>query len=235
MKETKVKERIMSKLDDIINQMVEAVDEKLKEEHPWRAHVKKHAAAHPKGSIGKMDDAETKEFFKKAKSSFGKGHSDEEIKAMHNGPKKESLSEKEIEDSVIVIYEQIQRYNLMSDHQYHAEINELRDDLMRLGHNEAMAKRVMNNRCITEQVTDPSKIKVEHPGVLEVPKGKDVDKLPISHFVNLAKKKGRGDVVRALMNLYRWNKGKGGDRGKLANWAKKTQEVVSKSMEKAGK
>lgn len=76
------------------------------------------------------------------------------------------------------------------------------------------------------------KAKVKHPGILEVPEGKDVEDLPVSHFVALAKKKGRGAIVRALMNLHRWNKKRD---PKLSAWAKKTQEAVSAAMEKGEK
>lgn len=69
--------------------------------------------------------------------------------------------------------------------------------------------------------------KVTHPGVLEVPAGKSVTSLPAEYFIKLAKKKGRGLIVRALMNLYRWNKK---DNPKLSKWAKKTQEAVSASF-----
>jgi len=75
------------KIEELVEQMVT-------EESKWRDHVKKHIKHHPKGDLGKMDDDETKEFFKKVKSSHGKGHSDEEIKAMHNGGDKEEKEDK---------------------------------------------------------------------------------------------------------------------------------------------
>ena len=75
-----------------------------------------------------------------------------------------------------------------------------------------------------------AKEKVKNPGILEVPEGKSVSEMPASYFIGLAKKKGRGAVVKALMNLYRWNKNK---NPKLSAWAKKTQEAVSASFEGA--
>ena len=51
-------------------------------------------------------------------------------------------------------------------------------------------------------------IKVEHPGILEVPEGKHFSDLPISHYKDLMKKKGNAPVMRALLNLERWNKEK---------------------------
>ncbi len=214
------------KVEKLVNEMVE-------QEHDWRAHIKKHVAAHPKKSLGKMGDEETKEFFKKAKASYKKGHSDEEIKAMHNNGAKEKTEESINEGIALMIYEQIMRLKNRHDVMYNQEIKELRNDLLHHGYTEEMIRVVMSNKRLLGEVEDPSKIKVTHPGVLEVPEGKEVEKLPASHFINLAKKKGRGPVVKALMNLYRWNKGKGGEKGKLANWAKKTQETLSKAMEKA--
>jgi len=132
----------------------------------------------------------------------------------------------------LMIYEQILNLRNRSELKYKSEISHLREDLIRLGFTEALCKVKLKNMVFLGEIEDPSKIKVENPGVLEVPEGKDVEKLPFSHFKNLAKKKGREKVVRALMNLYRWNKGKGGDKGKIANWAKSTQEKLSASMEK---
>ena len=68
------------------------------------------------------------------------------------------------------------------------------------------------------------KIPVEHPGVLEVPEGKDVESLPYSHFAALAKKKGFGKISKALNNLHVWNKEK---NPSLASWANKMQDRLS--------
>lgn len=70
---------------------------------------------------------------------------------------------------------------------------------------------------------------ITHPGILEVPEDKNVMDLSVDYFVKLAEKKGRGEIVRALMNLYRWNKN---DNPKLSKWAKKTQEAVTAHFEK---
>jgi hypothetical protein len=80
-----------------------------------------------------------------------------------------------------------------------------------------------------KELFEQAKVKVENPGVLEVPKGKDVTSLPLSHFVGLAKKKGLKEIVNALLNLYRWNKN---DDPKISNWAKDMQEKLSKEFEK---
>ena len=79
---------------------------------------------------------------------------------------------------------------------------------------------------MTEQVNT---IQATNPGVLEVPEGKDVMELPLSHFEALAKKVGLSEVVKALLNLWRWNQEK---NPKLSAWAKDMQEKLSKSMEK---
>jgi len=52
------------------------------------------------------------------------------------------------------------------------------------------------------------KIHIKHEGVLEVPEGKEIEDLPISHFKNLVKKKGFSTISKALTNLIVWNKNK---------------------------
>jgi len=49
-------------------------------------------------------------------------------------------------------------------------------------------------------------IKVKNPGILEIPEDKRFDKMPLSHYKSLMKKKGRAQIMRALLNLERWNK-----------------------------
>ena len=73
------------------------------------------------------------------------------------------------------------------------------------------------------------KIPVEHPGVLEVPEGKNVEDLPYEHFAALAKKKGFGEISKALTNLHTWNKSK---NPKLASWADNMQARLSKEFKK---
>ena len=70
---------------------------------------------------------------------------------------------------------------------------------------------------------------VTHPGILEVPNGKDVQSLGLKHFKALAKKKGEGAVSKALMNLHRWNKSKNPE---LSSWAKNMQEKLASSTKK---
>ena len=72
------------------------------------------------------------------------------------------------------------------------------------------------------------KIKVKKPGVLDVPEGKNVDDLPYSHFLSVAKRKGFTSVIRALNNLHVWNRKK---NPTLANWADKMQDRISKAKE----
>lgn len=85
---------------------------------------------------------------------------------------------------------------------------------------------------ILTEAGDVKNIKVTNPGILEVPDGKNIMSLPVSHFVALAKKKGVGAIVKALLNLYRWNEN---DNPKLSKWAKSTQEAVSVAMKKEEK
>lgn len=72
-------------------------------------------------------------------------------------------------------------------------------------------------------------IEVEHPGILEVPKGKDVDDLGIDHFKDLVKKKGYEEISRALTNLHVWNKDR---EPSLANWADGMQNKLKDWVEK---
>jgi hypothetical protein len=62
---------------------------------------------------------------------------------------------------------------------------------------------------ITEE--DTTKIKVKHPGILSIPDDKNFWDMPIKHYKELIRKKGRAPVMRALLNLERWNKNKNPD------------------------
>ena len=72
------------------------------------------------------------------------------------------------------------------------------------------------------------KIPVKHPGLLEVPEGEDVEKLPLSHFKALVKRKGWEKISRGLINLKVWNKER---NPSLSSWADKTQEKLAKWVE----
>lgn len=72
-------------------------------------------------------------------------------------------------------------------------------------------------------------IEVKHEGILEVPDGKNVDDLPISHFEKLAKKKGLGKITKALNNLQVWNKN---DDHKLSKWAGDMIDKLNKKFDK---
>lgn len=77
------------------------------------------------------------------------------------------------------------------------------------------------------------KVKVKHPGVLEVPQGKKVWQLPFKHAVKLAKTKGRGPIVRALNNLLIWNKNKKTESAmKIKKWATGAKLAVNRYFEK---
>jgi len=56
------------------------------------------------------------------------------------------------------------------------------------------------------EATDTTKIKVKNPGVLNIPEGKNFWDMPLSHFINLAKTKGKKEISAAINNLVRWNK-----------------------------
>lgn len=72
------------------------------------------------------------------------------------------------------------------------------------------------------------KIPVKHPGILEVPEGKDVENLPLDHFKKLVDKKDWETISKALINLKVWNREK---NPKLSTWADKTQEKLAKWVE----
>jgi hypothetical protein len=74
-----------------------------------------------------------------------------------------------------------------------------------------------------------------NPGVLDIPEGKKVTDLSLSHFETLAQKKGIGAVSRALNNLARWNTKKDpklsqwaiGMLNRFVGWADKNQDKLS--------
>lgn len=72
-------------------------------------------------------------------------------------------------------------------------------------------------------------IEVKNKGILEVPEGKNVDDLPLSHFEKLAKEKGLSKITKALNNLQVWNKN---DDKKLSKWA---SDMIDKLNKKLGK
>ena len=73
-------------------------------------------------------------------------------------------------------------------------------------------------------------IEVKHEGILEVPEGKNVEDLPMSHFEKLVKKNGLGKVNKALNNLQVWNKNK---NKKLSKWAGDMIDKLNKKFEKS--
>ena len=70
---------------------------------------------------------------------------------------------------------------------------------------------------ITSAIMSSANIEPKNEGILEVPEGKNVDDLPVSHFKKLIDKKGREAIIRALTNLEVWNKN---DNKSLSSWAK---------------
>ena len=49
---------------------------------------------------------------------------------------------------------------------------------------------------------------IANPGLLEIPTGKSFIDMPIAHFQDLVKTKGRTPIIRGLVNLESWNKKK---------------------------
>jgi hypothetical protein len=90
-------------------------------------------------------------------------------------------------------------------------------------------ENLKENRILTEASKPKVKIEVEHEGVLEVPEGKNVEDMPLAHFVDLAKRKGFAKISRALINLKVWNREK---NKPLSSWADDMQEKVAKALGK---
>lgn len=82
-------------------------------------------------------------------------------------------------------------------------------------------------KLILDEGKKDVKIEVENPGLLEVPEGKKVYDLPVSHFKKLIDEKGRAKIIRAINNLEIWNKN---DDPKISKWA----ENMKKSLEGYG-
>lgn len=72
-------------------------------------------------------------------------------------------------------------------------------------------------------------IKPKNEGILEVPEGKKVYDLPVSHFKNLIDRKGREAIIRAITNLQVWNKN---DDPKISKWAKDMKKSLKGYGEK---
>lgn len=70
-------------------------------------------------------------------------------------------------------------------------------------------------------------IQAKNPGILEVPEGKDVDSLPVGHFVDLAKSKGAKAIMTALTNLERWNEKQ---NPALSKWASGMKDKLRKEL-----
>ena len=70
-------------------------------------------------------------------------------------------------------------------------------------------------------------IDVKNKGILEVPKDKKVDELPLKHFEDLVDKKGYDKIIKALNNLQVWNKN---DDKELSKWAEDTMEALKKKF-----
>lgn len=89
--------------------------------------------------------------------------------------------------------------------------------------------RLIKDDSYKGSMIEDVEIEVKHEGILEVPEGKTVDQLPMSHFEKLAKKKGLSKITRALNNLQVWNKN---DDPKLSKWAGNMIDKLNKKLKK---
>lgn len=89
-----------------------------------------------------------------------------------------------------------------------------------------LVESVDSKRKIVEAKVD---IPVKHEGILEIPEGKTIRELPISHFERLVKEKGYEPIIRALNNLVVWNKN---DDKDLSSTAKAIMDQLRKKYRK---
>lgn len=105
--------------------------------------------------------------------------------------------------------------------------NNLSDSLIADYFDESVLSKQFRKNTLKEQDVE---IEVKHEGILEVPEGKNVEDLPMSHFEKLVKKNGLGKVNKALNNLQVWNKNK---NKKLSKWAGDMIDKLNKKFEKS--
>lgn len=89
--------------------------------------------------------------------------------------------------------------------------------------------RLFKDNSYKGSMMEDVEIEVKNKGVLEVPEGKTVDQLPMSHFEKLAKEKGLSKITKALNNLQVWNKN---DDPKLSKWAGNMIDKLNKKLKK---
>lgn len=78
-----------------------------------------------------------------------------------------------------------------------------------------------------DTVFEGVKIKVKHPGILNVPEGKSVQDLNYSHFKILVDEHGFSAISKALVNLEVWNKENNPD---LSMWAKNMRDKLAEEF-----
>lgn len=121
--------------------------------------------------------------------------------------------------------------HMLADYKYDSNSN---DSLLRRVNLVLSKDEYEKEFGITERFTrlkekETPNIEVKNKGVLEVPEGKNVDDLPLSHFVKLANKKGLSKITKALNNLQVWNKN---DDKKLSKWAGDMIDKLNKKLKK---
>ena len=121
--------------------------------------------------------------------------------------------------------------HILADYKYNPNSNNslLRRVNLVLSKDEYEKEYGITERYIRLREKETPNIEVKHEGILEVPEGKNVDDLPLSHFVNLANKKGLSKITKALNNLQVWNKN---DDPKLSKWAGDMIDKLNKKLKK---
>ena len=71
------------------------------------------------------------------------------------------------------------------------------------------------------------KIKIKHPGLLDIPEDKKFWQMPFKHYTDLVDKKSYSKVIKALNNLKVWNEE---DNKDISNRAEKLMNRLKKKF-----
>ena len=92
---------------------------------------------------------------------------------------------------------------------------------------------------IRKDIKEKVEVKIKNPKILEIPDNKNFYQMPLKHFISVAKRKSKGAVQKALVNLERFNKNKNPGVSKKAsdiiNKLKKNKEFQSIGKKKISK
>lgn len=84
----------------------------------------------------------------------------------------------------------------------------------------------LTSSVFSEASTD--NIGVKNPGILDLPQGKNFWDVGLNHYISLGKSKGKSAIMKALLNLERWNKN---DNPKISQMARIIINQLKKNSE----